>query len=136
MIRRPPRSTRTDTLFPYTTLFRSRCLGLWASCEQAGRASENCSKPRWMTITSALLTATIEATLSDWIAAGRVTHASPVGNAFCYDFAEKVMTRPDNTEYGDGDMLPECFARLLDRQSRGAGNRCSCGVKLGIRRII
>src|SRR3546814_11551353 len=26
MIRRPPRSTRTDTLFPYTTLFRSRAL--------------------------------------------------------------------------------------------------------------
>src|SRR3546814_2548394 len=26
MIRRPPRSTRTDTLFPYTTLFRSRLL--------------------------------------------------------------------------------------------------------------
>src|SRR3546814_13505918 len=25
MIRRPPRSTRTDTLFPYTTLFRSQC---------------------------------------------------------------------------------------------------------------
>src|SRR3546814_10232975 len=27
MIRRPPRSTRTDTLFPYTTLFRSRGVG-------------------------------------------------------------------------------------------------------------
>src|SRR3546814_2817147 len=26
MLRRPPRSTRTDTLFPVTTLFRSRCL--------------------------------------------------------------------------------------------------------------
>src|SRR3546814_15953301 len=26
MIRRPPRSTRTDTLFPYTTLFRSRSI--------------------------------------------------------------------------------------------------------------
>src|SRR3546814_6905177 len=26
MLRRPPRSTRTDTLFPYTTLFRSRLL--------------------------------------------------------------------------------------------------------------
>src|SRR3546814_11445738 len=26
MIRLPPRSTRTDTLFPYTTLFRSRCV--------------------------------------------------------------------------------------------------------------
>src|SRR3546814_6620655 len=29
MIRRPPRSTRTDTLFPYTTLFRSALLGEW-----------------------------------------------------------------------------------------------------------
>src|SRR3546814_3741109 len=31
MIRRPPRSTRTDTLFPYTTLFRSphHRAGLW-----------------------------------------------------------------------------------------------------------
>src|SRR3546814_5145455 len=28
MIRRPPRSTRTDTLFPYTTLFRSAVSGL------------------------------------------------------------------------------------------------------------
>src|SRR3546814_6561173 len=46
MIRRPPRSTRTDTLFPYTTLFRSsissmttaiaiRCCG----CRKAGRGS-------------------------------------------------------------------------------------------------
>src|SRR3546814_15075541 len=29
MIRRPPRSTRTDTLFPYTTLFRSLTLTLF-----------------------------------------------------------------------------------------------------------
>src|SRR3546814_12078044 len=28
MIRRPPRSTRTDTLFPYTTLFRSFFVGV------------------------------------------------------------------------------------------------------------
>src|SRR3546814_17586283 len=33
MLRRPPRSTRTDTLFPYTTLFRSRQTG------QAGAAA-------------------------------------------------------------------------------------------------
>src|SRR3546814_5641748 len=31
MIRRPPKSTRTDTLFPYTTLFRS----LWLECNAA-----------------------------------------------------------------------------------------------------
>src|SRR3546814_4885881 len=28
MIRRPPRSTRTDTLFPYTTLFRSHAVAI------------------------------------------------------------------------------------------------------------
>src|SRR3546814_977121 len=37
MIRRPPRSTRTDTLFPYTTLFRSvlvsmMCIGKVLVC--------------------------------------------------------------------------------------------------------
>src|SRR3546814_7008442 len=31
MIRRPPRSTRADTLFPYTTLFRSACVGVAGS---------------------------------------------------------------------------------------------------------
>src|SRR3546814_5188990 len=37
MIRRPPRSTRTDTLFPYTTLFRSRC----AARAPAGRTGRD-----------------------------------------------------------------------------------------------
>src|SRR3546814_2490372 len=39
MIRRPPRSTRTDTLFPYTTLFRSYFANAlrvpWQQCGQA-----------------------------------------------------------------------------------------------------
>src|SRR3546814_5212256 len=39
MIRRPPRSTRTDTLFPYTTLFRSVRLADHAACgRRAGEA--------------------------------------------------------------------------------------------------
>src|SRR3546814_4473504 len=40
MIRRPPRSTRTDTLFPYTTLFRSTAVpnwSLWAADRLRGR---------------------------------------------------------------------------------------------------
>src|SRR3546814_1163915 len=38
MIRRPPRSTRTDTLFPYATLFRSRSRhATWGSDGAAGR---------------------------------------------------------------------------------------------------
>src|SRR3546814_17573095 len=38
MIRRPPRSTRTDTLFPYTTLFRSAVAG--SASATGGGASE------------------------------------------------------------------------------------------------
>src|SRR3546814_6259927 len=49
MIRRPPRSTRTDTLFPYTTLFRS-ALAAWdvsaSAPGSAGRSRTDChSRP-------------------------------------------------------------------------------------------
>src|SRR3546814_2254742 len=37
MIRRPPRSTRTDTLFPYTTLFRSVFFGIVAEQRRVQR---------------------------------------------------------------------------------------------------
>src|SRR3546814_6944685 len=66
MIRRPPRSTRTDTLFPYTTLFRSggvgfatdqkpaRCLGVgqegactaWKAFFQCDFVPKRCTVPR------------------------------------------------------------------------------------------
>src|SRR3546814_14480938 len=41
MIRRPPRSTRTDTLFPYTTLFRSSEIN-----ENSGRSRSFGSLPK------------------------------------------------------------------------------------------
>src|SRR3546814_1227878 len=41
MIRRPPRSTRTDTLFPYTTLFRS------GSAPIAGPSAGSAPGPEW-----------------------------------------------------------------------------------------
>src|SRR3546814_5807835 len=55
MIRRPPRSTRTDTLFPYTTLFRSledhaiRRLGTFheAAGVEMAVAGEQCAQPRF-----------------------------------------------------------------------------------------
>src|SRR3546814_1008660 len=40
MIRRPPRSTRTDTLFPYTTLFRSWAIAFSLSCTMYGQLPE------------------------------------------------------------------------------------------------
>src|SRR3546814_16944010 len=57
MIRRPPRSTRTDTLFPYTTLFRSigispTALVALASflqrCVQAAAPLWGCSRSHWI----------------------------------------------------------------------------------------
>src|SRR3546814_4174687 len=40
MIRRPPRSTRTDTLFPYTTLFRSEGVAAGEQCDGAAGRDE------------------------------------------------------------------------------------------------
>src|SRR3546814_15338040 len=48
MIRRPPRSTRTDTLFPYTTLFRSRL----PMASEPGESSSFVTA--WFTATSAV----------------------------------------------------------------------------------
>src|SRR3546814_3758172 len=53
MIRRPPRSTRTDTLFPYTTLFRSY-ISVYVYCpgEAIGSLSEGGAKGLGGTYTS------------------------------------------------------------------------------------
>src|SRR3546814_3961333 len=48
MIRRPPRSTRTDTLFPYTTLFRSinaDQLGARLVCGPGYKGVQTCLRP-------------------------------------------------------------------------------------------
>src|SRR3546814_13659742 len=46
MIRRPPRSTRTDTLFPYTTLFRSFWRGSGHGRRGGRRAAHGCRLDR------------------------------------------------------------------------------------------
>src|SRR3546814_3738140 len=46
MIRRPPRSTRTDTLFPYTTLFRSD----GSMTAEAPMTSEKASRYSWYVV--------------------------------------------------------------------------------------
>src|SRR3546814_12586863 len=53
MIRRPPRSTRTDTLFPYTTLFRSVML--------SGRGEANAQRSEQIMAGSGLGTTIVRA---------------------------------------------------------------------------
>src|SRR3546814_12116505 len=47
MIRRPPRSTRTDTLFPYTTLFRSGLVGKHRRLGCVVIAADGQYAPQW-----------------------------------------------------------------------------------------
>src|SRR3546814_1518110 len=48
MIRRPPRSTRTDTLFPYTTLFRS----LEVACRSTASSRSSAVMPQPSSVTA------------------------------------------------------------------------------------
>src|SRR3546814_6025018 len=48
MIRRPPRSTRTDTLFPYTTLFRSQCGDPAANVGMSRKQAVQAMSHRWV----------------------------------------------------------------------------------------
>src|SRR3546814_6729679 len=62
MIRRPPRSTRTDTLFPYTTLFRSHIL---KKVRSAVRNLEGSVRSRCMKAAAGSVRDLIEAGLSE-----------------------------------------------------------------------
>src|SRR6056297_4309971 len=57
MIRRPPRSTRTDTLFPYTTLFRSSAMRrVWRRRieDHDGGIDEGGGLRRWLKLAEAV----------------------------------------------------------------------------------
>src|SRR3546814_11204496 len=114
MIRRPPRSTRTDTLFPYTTLFRSVCLSdpahvtLWRS---------DATKPVILTVTrpSDGATRTVE-----WAS------------------GEPTVSWPSDLAIADGATYRLSWegASAPDRESAGEGQRVYVRVDLGGRRLI
>src|SRR3546814_17496064 len=70
MIRRPPRSTRTDTLFPYTTLFRSLPSPAARGRSGAGEACARTFRPAG---------AAVGRRARACMVAGRVRHCGAVG---------------------------------------------------------
>src|SRR3546814_4076213 len=83
MLRRPPRSTRTDTLFPYTTLFRSR---------RGGSASGSLQGPPY-SAARARISTTRQFLVLDSGAHSATRTKSPVLQAFSASWACSLVER-------------------------------------------
>src|SRR3546814_20239337 len=129
MIRRPPRSTRTDTLFPYTTLFRSARPNPYnckpTACTTAGRhrrpgplrsrRPRNRKPPYWGRSNSPFL---ISITSQSIPAVATISGVSP-----------RVSSETGHQQYSSKNYLAE-------RKGVVEGKRVSGGVDHGGRRII
>src|SRR3546814_17031478 len=111
MIRRPPRSTRTDTLFPYTTLFRS---------DEPG---EELRKPYQQTIHAGSKPATIrrinffnggEASGSRWWG----WHAETALYGIVKDDFGGFRLRPKNIQLGDAEILSRTLVKQRSEDRR------------------
>src|SRR3546814_16217167 len=109
MIRRPPRSTRTDTLFPSTTLFRSRWAAAVRPVPQARRRGRAVRRARRRKERRAL---EMSRSSPDWIRGCRSTVL--------------VATSEERT----------ALRQAQDRKSVGKGKSVSVRVDLGGRRNI
>src|SRR3546814_9896661 len=96
MIRRPPRSTRTDTLFPYTTLFRSKASKikrLFMACPPL-LCQERACKPRMGRKISAgiknMKTRLIRATIAAGLIAATAMPAAAQFQSHAYKFLKAV----------------------------------------------
>src|SRR3546814_3085364 len=99
MIRRPPRSTRTDTLFPYTTLFRSR-----------GRLIRLALSPDGLVLPDAAARAPGRGA---WLAPDRAA----LENAISKHKLKGALSRAFKTgDIGWPDDLPDRIANALQRQ--------------------
>src|SRR3546814_1763103 len=89
MLRRPPRSTRTDTLFPYTTLFRSRPIRTPARVDRF-------DKPRafaWSCGIPYLFTLEERYELAGDDGGTRLTHSCTLRGALSLPFAAMMLRR-------------------------------------------
>src|SRR3546814_21110631 len=126
MIRRPPRSTRTDTLFPYTTLFRS-----WR--RSRARCARGCCTERRRTDRFALVGAASAASLSSLPCEGRGRSQSKSSRL------KPLLQGLVGAGEPLGRHAPQCFVggRVFgDRKSGVWGKSVSERVDLGGRRFI
>src|SRR3546814_15912260 len=128
MIRRPPRATRTDTLFPYTTLFRSGSLsvgegGVCSSEKPDPHPALRASLSRFAG--EGLLEAWKRVALAPLLRSGRGAAGSLEARCFS----------PSPAKRERGCWKPES-ALLRSEGRRGRERVCQLRVDLGGRRII
>src|SRR3546814_6258224 len=103
MIRRPPRSTRTDTLFPYTTLFRSLVQVEDITERVLAHAREQA------------LNRTLEARVA--LRTRELTHANQELESFAYSVSHDLRA-PLRTIEGFSRLLSERYADKVDDTGR------------------
>src|SRR3546814_6179916 len=94
MIQRPPRSTRTDTLFPYTTLFRSPTLAC-ESC-QGKSAPSSFSRFSRTAVLSASSSTPAEATPTSWVWHRSEEHTSELQSLMRISYAVFCLKKKNN----------------------------------------
>src|SRR3546814_15884279 len=126
MIRRPPSSTRTDTLLPYTTLFRSRAAAerSGAGCGVCSPRSGDCVIGRRFLLHKANI---ISAGCTLTIAEGKTLLETALDAGIAYPHGCRsgrrgaCQTRPLS---GEVDLLPHPpFALRVDERAPGTGLR-------------
>src|SRR3546814_18127742 len=102
MIRRPPRSTRTDSLFPYTTLCRSNVYAVARACDRGGTTRKDAA--------GAILFASEKAT---WMALETIQALG--GNGYINDYPAGRLLR-DAKLYEIGAGTSEIRRMLIGRE--------------------
>src|SRR3546814_13442445 len=115
MIRRPPRTTRTATLFPYTTLFRSLRRAIAHAANRGGIPIVEARRDADIALVGRMAVADVEA-----------DPANMVEMRLCPRMG-RVLPRP---------VVHHQIARNVDRKSVVSGKSVSVRVDLGGRRII
>src|SRR3546814_4909882 len=118
MIRRPPRSTRTDTLFPYTTLFRSLSATTPLDLERA-----HLETPRKTERPSREEAEAAVRTLLRW------TGDDPARDGLL-DTPGRVVRAWEDWFSGYNDDPADMLARTLDRKSTRLNSSHSCAYRM------
>src|SRR3546814_6010038 len=101
MIRRPPRSTRTDTLFPYTTLFRSvRTQAAQVQARTARRVSVGAAAQRGRSVDRAGILSAIEVLreAADHLAERSEEHTSELQSLMRISYAVFCLKKKKQTQ--------------------------------------